>query len=88
MAFTIQIKRRALRSIEELQEKRKKEIGDVLFALREEPVPFRKMDVTKLKGYDNIYRIRVGETRIVYAVSWADRNILVHYVGPRGNAYG
>ena len=46
------------------------------------------MDVTKLKGYDNTYRIRVGETRIVYAVSWTERKILVHYVGPRGNAYG
>ena len=41
------------------------------------------MDVTKLKGYDNMYRIRVGDTRI----AWADRKILVGYVGPRGNAY-
>ncbi|MGA2874752.1 MAG: hypothetical protein ABSE82_04340 [Nitrososphaerales archaeon] len=45
------------------------------------------MDATKLRGYENIYRIRVGETRVVYAVSWVDRKILVNYVGPRGNAH-
>ena len=87
MAFTIQIKRKALLAIEELQEKRRVEIRTILLALKDDPVPFRRMDVTKLKGYDNVYRIRVGDTRIVYAVSWADRKILVNYVGPRGNAY-
>ena len=87
MAFEIEIKRKALRGIEDLQENRKSEVREVLLLLKEDPVPFRKMDVIKLQGYENVYRIRMGGTRVVYAVSWAERKILVNYVGPRGNAY-
>ena len=36
---------------------------------------------------ENIYRIRVGDLRIVHQVSWSERIILVHYVRPRERAY-
>lgn len=87
MAFTVEIKRRALRTIEELDQERKKVVQDALLVLKDDPVPFRRMDVVKLRGYDNIYRIRVGQLRIVYAVLWRGRKILIHFVGPRESAY-
>ncbi|MDG6904403.1 MAG: type II toxin-antitoxin system RelE/ParE family toxin [Nitrososphaerota archaeon] len=87
MAFEIEIKRRALREIEDLQENRKSEIRELLLLLKDDPVPFRKMDVVKLHGYENVYRIRIGGTRVVYTVSWTERKILISYIGPRGNAY-
>jgi mRNA interferase RelE/StbE len=55
--------------------------------LKTDPIPFRKLDVCKLKGYDNTYRIRVGNLRIVYEVLWTKRTIIIHYVGPREKAY-
>jgi len=55
--------------------------------LKIDPIPFRKADVSKLKGYDNIYSIRVEDLRIVYEVLWADRIITVHYIGAREKAY-
>jgi len=55
--------------------------------LKLNPIPFRKADISKLKGYDNVYRIRVGDLRIVYDVSWTPRTILIHYIGPREKAY-
>ena len=87
MAFVVEIKRRALRNLEKLDQKRKKSVRDAIFVLKEDPVPFRLLDVVKLKGYDNIYRVRLGELRIVYAVGWDDRRILIHYIGPRESAY-
>lgn len=87
MAFTIQIKRRALRKIEELDQKRKKAARDAVLLLKEDPVPFRLLDVVKLKGYDNVYRVRIGQLRVVYVVAWAERRILIHYIGPRESAY-
>jgi mRNA interferase RelE/StbE len=87
LAFTVEIKRRALRKLEKLDQKRKKSIREAIFALKEDPVPFRLLDVVKLKGYDNIYRVRLGGLRIVYAVMWEERRILIHYVGPRESAY-
>jgi mRNA interferase RelE/StbE len=87
LTFNIEIKRKALRKIESLHEKRKLEIRNAVIALKDDPVPYRKMDVAKLKGYQSAYRIRVGEIRIVYVVSWTERKIQVNYVGPRGKAY-
>jgi mRNA interferase RelE/StbE len=87
LAFKVEIKRRALRILEKLDQKRKKAILDVVLVLKEDPVPFRNMDVVKLKGYDNAYRIRLGGSRVTYVVSWRERKILIHYIGPREGAY-
>jgi mRNA interferase RelE/StbE len=87
LAFTVEIKRKALRFIEELENKRKQRISETILILKDDPVPFRREDVVKLKGYDSTYRIRIGELRLVYTVSWAERRILIHYVGSRGDAY-
>ena len=87
MAFTVEIKRKALRFIEELDEKRKRRIAETILTLKDDPVPFKREDVVKLKGYDSTYRIRIGESRLVYTVSWDERKILIHYAGPRGGAY-
>ena len=53
--FTVDVKRRALRRLEELDEKRKKKLKEVIILLKDDPIPFRRMDVSKLKGYDNEY---------------------------------
>ena len=85
--FTVEIKRRALRKLEKLDEKRKTRLRKVVLALKEDPVPFRNLDISKLRGYENAYRARVGSLRVVYTVSWGERRILIHYIGPREKAY-
>jgi len=85
--FSIKIKRKALKKLIKLDEKRKKTTKEIVSILKLDPIPFRKADVSKLKGYDNFYRIRVGDLRIVYEVLWTQRTIIIHYIGPRGKAY-
>jgi mRNA interferase RelE/StbE len=87
LAFTIETKRKALRSIEGLDDKRKQRLREIVLVLKDDPVPFKREDVVKLKGYDSTYRIRIGELRLVYTVSWGERKILIHYLGSRGGAY-
>jgi mRNA interferase RelE/StbE len=41
----------------------------------------------KLTGYDSLYRIRVGDWRISYAVEEDRLIVLVIEVAPRGDAY-
>ena len=41
----------------------------------------------KLEGYDNLFRIRVGDWRISYAVEDDRLIVLVIEVAPRGGAY-
>jgi mRNA interferase RelE/StbE len=47
----------------------------------------RPSDVKKLAGYDNLYRIRVGDWRIVYAIEDDRLIVLVLEISPRGSAY-
>jgi mRNA interferase RelE/StbE len=41
----------------------------------------------KLSGYENLYRVRVGDWRISYAVEDEELVVLVIEVAPRGAAY-
>lgn len=85
--FAIKIKRKALRKLAKLNPKQKRNIKTIILILKNDPIPFKKVDVCKLQGYENTYRIRIGNLRIVYQVFWNEKTILIHYVGPREKAY-
>lgn len=48
-----------------------------------EKIPFG--DIKKLQGYSNLYRLRIGDYRVIYEV-W-DEGIVIDAVLPRGEAY-
>jgi mRNA interferase RelE/StbE len=85
--FKVEAKKKTLKSFEALSEKRKDEIKEIIIALKSDPIPFRKFDVVKLKGYENNYRVRVGNLRVVYEVNWDEKRILIHFIGSRKKAY-
>lgn len=76
-----------LKTLKVLSRERKNKIKEGLLVLSNDPLPFKKLDVVKLKGYENTYRIRIGDLRIVYGVNWSEKKIIVHFVGFRGKAY-
>ena len=41
----------------------------------------------KLAGGEGRYRVRVGDYRIIYGVDTRNRQITVHYIRHRGDAY-
>jgi mRNA interferase RelE/StbE len=41
----------------------------------------------KLEGYDKLYRVRVGDWRISYAIEEDQLIVLILEVAPRGGAY-
>ena len=55
-----------------------------ILALAEEPRP---RGATKLKGQENLYRIRVGDYRVVYEIDDAERVIVVARVRHRREVY-
>jgi mRNA interferase RelE/StbE len=55
--------------------------------LKRNPILFRELDVVKLRGYENMYQIRVGDYRIVYEVLWTEQRIIIHYIGSRETVY-
>ena len=52
--------------------------------LKTEPFPRQAI---KLSGAERLYRIRVGDYRIVYEVDSRARQVVIHYVRHRREAY-
>lgn len=48
-----------------------------------EKIPFG--DIKKLQGYSNLYRLRIGDYRVIYQTE--NDTIIVDAVLPRGEAY-
>jgi mRNA interferase RelE/StbE len=53
-------------------------------ALRDDPFPRRSL---KLAGAEELYRVRVGDYRVIYAVDKENQQMVVHYVRHRRDAY-
>jgi mRNA interferase RelE/StbE len=47
--------------------------------------PFKGNDIKKLKGYNNLYRLRLGKIRIIYQI--ANTNVEIIDIDYRGNIY-
>ena len=72
MTYNVIIPKPVQKELDELQPDLKTRITDRILALAENPRPD---GVVKLKGYDNEYRIRIGDYRVRYEIE--DENLIV-----------
>jgi mRNA interferase RelE/StbE len=83
LAFKIFLERKTKRQIEGLDQETKRRI---LESLKELEKGFSaRLDIKKLKGYDNHYRIRVGNYRVMFIIE--SGMVYIYDVSLRGNAY-
>ena len=74
----------AEREIKALPKSVQRRVGKMIDSLRINPRP---RGAIKLKGREGIYRIRVGDYRIIYTVNDEKRLVDVSYVRHRSRAY-
>ena len=83
MRFKVFIERKALKELEDMDEKLKDKIVEKLQKLKN---GFSlELDIKKLKGYKNHYRLRIGKIRILFKIE--EDKIIVHSILPRQKAY-
>jgi len=46
-----------------------------------------KMDIKKMTGFENTYRLRIGDYRVLYSIDFAQQKVLVTSVKHRSKAY-
>lgn len=81
--FKIAIEEKVSKVLSRLPEKLRNNIIKKLKVLEEE---FSySLDIKKLKGYQNHYRLRVGELRILFYLEGS--NIIVYKIGKRESVY-
>ncbi len=84
MAFSIEFTPSALRKFRKLAKEIQRRISNAIDALAENPFP---PGVKKLIAEQNVYRVRVGDYRILYQVEVARLVVLVLKVGHRREIY-
>jgi mRNA interferase RelE/StbE len=84
MAYEVFISPAARRDLKHIRGPIRRRIGDAIDGLVEEPRP---PGHTKLAGEDHLYRIRVGDYRIVYQIEDDRLVVLVVRVGHRKDIY-
>ncbi|MDA1054545.1 MAG: type II toxin-antitoxin system RelE/ParE family toxin [Planctomycetota bacterium] len=82
--YDIAIKRAAQRDIRPLSKKLKVRIDRAITSLASDPRPPTSIPLT---GHDGLFRIRLGDYRLIYGVDWGARVVNIERVRPRGEAY-
>ena len=84
MSYRIELARAAMRALKKLPEDVRQRIAVVIDDLADNPCPG---GVQKLRGSDDIYRVRSGEYRILYQIVDRELLVLVVDVGHRRDVY-
>lgn len=84
MSWKIEIERKALKSLKKIPDPYKTNIIEAIDKLENNPRPD---GCTKLKGIDNLWRIRVNSYRIIYQIQDKRLLILIVRIGHRGDIY-
>jgi mRNA interferase RelE/StbE len=82
--WQIIVHRKAEKTLKRLRGEMLERIRQAIRSLAENPRP---VGYKKMMGYDNLYRIRVGNWRIIYAIEKDELIVLVLEVAPRGRIY-
>jgi mRNA interferase RelE/StbE len=85
MSYTVKISRPAEKFLRALTDKKLyQRLREALDALEENPRPVNSV---KLQGEEELYRVRVGDYRIVYQIQDKQLIVLVVQIGHRREVY-
>ena len=84
MAHRIEVSPAAARQLKKIDRRVLSQIAEKIDSLASEPRPH---GCEKLSGYDNLYRVRVADYRIVYGVEGRLVVVVVLKVGNRADVY-
>ena len=83
-AFRIEVKRSVEKDLGKLSQDALARISERIATLAKNPFSYQ---VRKLEGTDTLYRVRVGDYRIIYSVDLKQRLVIVQTVRHRKDAY-
>lgn len=84
MNYEINIKKKAMKFIQKQEMKQQRRIITAIYKLPSEG------DVKKMKGEDNLYRLRVGDYRVLFEMLPQDKTLIlidVTHADNRGQVY-
>jgi len=84
--YNVVLTKKAVKNFRKLSKKLQNRCGEIFDELEYSFTPIR-LNVKKLRGYENTYRIRVGSWRIIYKIDNNEKSIVIYDILPRKSAY-
>lgn len=84
MKYKVHLKRSVVKTLKSLPQREVRKIGKKIDSLEQNPIP---KDSKKIKGEKDLYRVRVGDYRILYFFQNSNLTVLVIRVGHRKDIY-
>jgi mRNA interferase RelE/StbE len=86
--FEVQVDLRVEKDLKKVPRHIVNKFIDILDELEVDPIRSRSSaDIKRLKGHPDLYRVRIGEYRVLYSVDIINKIVRVTTVAPRKNAY-
>jgi mRNA interferase RelE/StbE len=82
--YRVVVDKAAQKTLDRLPRNVRDRLGRAILALRDDPRP---VGCVKMEGYDNYYRIRIAQWRIIYTIEDDVLVVVVVRVGSRGDVY-
>ena len=86
MPYTVKIRRQAKRKLRTLPRPEKQRIAEKIHNLGLNPDD-KALDVKKLEGEEGLFRLRVGDWRVIFNRQDELKIIAIEKIKPRGDAY-
>jgi len=85
--FQVFFNRKAEKSLYRLPKKVLGSVYELVSDLEVDPIPWRRWGVRPLKGRSSLFRVRLGQYRVVYHLYLDRREIVIQKIATRGKAY-
>jgi mRNA interferase RelE/StbE len=87
MSYRILLHKRATKTLQNMPESTRQAIKSRIDLLAEDPYQHPQLDIKKMQGFAAIYRLRVGQYRIIYEIIADELVVLILRLGSRGDVY-
>ena len=87
MNYRLLLHKNASKFIEKCDKKQKEMIKKKLTLLQIDPRNHPLLDIKAMQGYSDLYRLRIGQYRLIYQIKEKELLIFLMTIGNRGDVY-
>jgi mRNA interferase RelE/StbE len=87
MSYRLLLHKSVTKFLEKCPDKQRQDIKQKLELLKQNPYANEQLDIKPMQGYENLYRLRIGQYRLVYQIKQDELIIFILKAGNRGDIY-
>ncbi len=87
MSYRLLLHKSVTQFLEKCPDKQRQDIKQKLELLKQNPYANTQLDIKSMQGYENLYRLRISQYRLVYQIKQNELIVFILKAGNRGDIY-